>query len=68
MNDVSRHDSGRSHGSELRELSSVGCEELRLKTLVTATVDRLLHHAHLYRTSDDSIHLAQPLPERESLR
>ncbi len=52
----------------LWELSSVRCEELMLKTLLTATVDRLLHHAHLYRASGDSIHLAQPLPERESLR
>ncbi len=31
------------------------------KTLATATVDRLLHHAHLCQTSGDSVRLAQAL-------
>jgi IstB-like ATP binding protein len=29
------------------------------KTLATATVDRLLHHAHLCMTSGDSVRLSQ---------
>ena len=31
------------------------------KTLATATVDRLLHHAHLCQTSGDSIRLSQAI-------
>jgi len=34
-------------------------DELMPKTLATATVDRLLHHAHLCQTSGESIRLAQ---------
>ena len=36
-------------------------DELMPKTLATATVDRLLHHAHVCQTSGDSIRLAQAL-------
>ena len=38
-----------------------GFDELMPKTLATATVDRLLHHAHLCQTSGDSARLAQAL-------
>ena len=38
-----------------------GFDELMPKTLATATVDRLLHHAHLCQTSGDSVRLAQAL-------
>jgi hypothetical protein len=31
------------------------------KTLATATVDRLLHHAHLCQTSGESVRLSQAL-------
>jgi DNA replication protein DnaC len=31
------------------------------KTLATATVDRLMHHAHLCQTSGDSVRLTQAL-------
>ncbi|HWG61907.1 MAG TPA: ATP-binding protein [Streptosporangiaceae bacterium] len=31
------------------------------KTLATATVDRLLHHAHLCQTAGDSVRLSQAL-------
>ena len=34
-------------------------DELMPKTLATATVDRLLHHAHLCPTSGESVRLAQ---------
>src|SRR5205823_8583444 len=34
-------------------------DELMPKTLATATVDRLLHHAHVCITSGDSVRLAQ---------
>jgi DNA replication protein DnaC len=34
-------------------------DELMPKTLATATVDRLLHHAHLCQTSGESVRLAQ---------
>ena len=34
-----------------------GFDELMPKTLATATVDRLMHHAHLCQTSGDSIRL-----------
>ncbi|MEN3267153.1 IS21-like element helper ATPase IstB [Pseudonocardia sp.] len=36
-------------------------DELMPKTLATATVDRLLHHAHVCQTSGDSIRLTQAL-------
>lgn len=36
-----------------------GFDELMPKTLATATVDRLLHHAHVCITSGDSVRLAQ---------
>ena len=38
-----------------------GFDELMPKTLATATVDRLMHHAHLCQTSGDSIRLTQAL-------
>ena len=38
-----------------------GFDELMPKTLATATVDRLLHHAHLCQTSGDSVRLTQAL-------
>ena len=40
-------------------LHPAGFDELMPKTLATATVDRLLHHAHLCVTSGESIRLAQ---------
>ncbi|HEX3426317.1 MAG TPA: IS21-like element helper ATPase IstB [Acidimicrobiales bacterium] len=36
-----------------------GFDELMPKTLATATVDRLLHHAHICVTTGDSVRLAQ---------
>jgi DNA replication protein DnaC len=36
-----------------------GFDEIMPKTLATATVDRLMHHAHLCATSGDSIRLVQ---------
>jgi len=36
-----------------------GFDQLMPKTLATATVDRLLHHAHLCVTNGDSVRLAQ---------
>jgi DNA replication protein DnaC len=36
-------------------------DEIMPKTLATATVDRLLHHAHLAQTSGESIRLSQAL-------
>jgi DNA replication protein DnaC len=38
---------------------SAAFDELMPKTLATATVDRLLHHAHVCLTSGDSVRLAQ---------
>ncbi|NDV07200.1 ATP-binding protein [Rhodococcus sp. IEGM 248] len=38
-----------------------GFDELMPKTLATATVDRLMHHAHLCQTSGDSIRMSQAL-------
>src|ERR1017187_5607862 len=38
-----------------------GFDELMPKTLVTATVDRLLHHAHLCKTTGESVRLAWAL-------
>jgi IstB-like ATP binding protein len=42
-----------------------GFDELMPKTLATATVDRLMHHAHVCRISGDSIRLTQALEGRE---
>ena len=44
-----------------RTCTPSGFDELMPKTLATATVDRLLHHAHLCQTSGDSVRLAQAL-------
>ena len=38
-----------------------GFDTIMPKTLATATVDRLLHHAHLCQTSGDSIRLSQAM-------
>ena len=38
-----------------------GFDELMPKTLATATVGRLLHHAHLCQTTGDSVRLSQAL-------
>ena len=38
-----------------------GFDEIMPKTLATATVDRLLHHAHLCQTSGESVRLSQAL-------
>ena len=40
-------------------LHPAGFDELMPKTLATATVDRLLHHAHVVLTAGDSIRLTQ---------
>ncbi|WP_348774851.1 ATP-binding protein [Arthrobacter sp. AL05] len=42
-------------------LHPAGFDELMPKTLATATVDRLLHHAHVCQTSGESIRLSQAL-------
>jgi DNA replication protein DnaC len=39
-------------------------DELMPKTLATATVDRLLHHAHVCQTSGESVRLSQALSGR----
>lgn len=38
-----------------------GFDALMPKTLATATVDRLLHHAHVCQTTGESIRLTQAL-------
>jgi DNA replication protein DnaC len=38
-----------------------GFDELMPKTLATAIVDRLLHHAHVCQTSGDSVRLSQAM-------
>ena len=43
-----------------------GFDELMPKTLATATVDRLLHHAHVCQTSGDSVRLTQALARKRS--
>lgn len=43
-------------------LHPAGFDELMPKTLATATVDRLLHHAHVCQTSGDSVRLTQASP------
>jgi hypothetical protein len=45
-------------------LHPAGFDELMPKTLATATVDRLLHHAHICQTSGDSVRLSQALTGR----
>ena len=45
-------------------LHPAGFDELMPKTLATATVDRLLHHAHVCQTSGDSVRLTQALAGR----
>ena len=42
-------------------LHPAGFDALMPKTLATATVDRLLHHAHVCQTSGESIRLTQVL-------
>ena len=42
-------------------LHPAGFDELMPKTLATATVDRLLHHAHLCQTNGESIRLTQAM-------
>jgi DNA replication protein DnaC len=42
-------------------LHTAAFDELMPKTLATATVDRLLHHAHVCQTSGDSVRLSQAL-------
>ena len=39
--------------------SPAGFDELMPKTIANATVDRLLHHAHIVLTAGDSIRLTQ---------
>ena len=45
-------------------LHPAGFDELMPKTLATATVDRLLHHAHVCQTSGDSVRLTQAMAGR----
>lgn len=40
---------------------SAGFDEQMPKTVATATVDRLLHYAHVFQTAGDSIRLTQAL-------
>ncbi len=40
-------------------LHPAGLDELMSKTIANATVDRLLHHAHIVMTAGDSIRLTQ---------
>ena len=47
-------------------LAPDGFDELMPKTLATATVDRLMHHAHVCQTSGDSIRLTQALAGKGS--
>ena len=42
-------------------LHPAGFDELMPKTLATATVDRLLHHAHICQTSGESVRLTQAI-------
>ena len=42
-------------------LHPAGFDELMPKTLATATVDRLLHYAHICQTSGDSVRLTQAM-------
>ena len=45
-------------------LHPAGFDELMPKTLATATVDRLLHHAHICQTSGDSSASPKPSPAK----
>ena len=45
-------------------LHPAGFDELMPKTIATATVDRLLHHAHVCQTSGESVRLSQALSGR----
>ncbi len=45
-------------------LHPAGFDELMPKTIATATVDRLLHHAHVCQTSGESVRLSQALTGR----
>ena len=49
---------GRFHRSEPVPLS-VGFDTIMPKTLATATVDRLLHHAHVVLTEGTSLRLSE---------
>ena len=42
-------------------LHPAGFDELMPKTLATATVDRLLHHAHVCQTTGDSVRMTQAM-------
>ena len=42
-------------------LHPAGFDELMPKTMATATVDRLLHHAHVCQTSGESVRLTQAM-------
>ena len=42
-------------------LHPAGFDELMPKTLATATVDRLLHHAHVCQTSGESVRLSEAI-------
>jgi DNA replication protein DnaC len=42
-------------------LHPAGFDELMPKTLATATVDRLLHHAHICQTTGESVRLSQAI-------
>ena len=45
-------------------LHPAGFDELMPKTIAKATVDRLLHHAHVVLTAGDSIGSPKPRPAR----
>jgi len=45
-------------------LHPAGFDELMPKTIANATVDRLLHHAHLVATTGDSIRLTQATEDK----
>jgi DNA replication protein DnaC len=42
-----------------------GFDTIMPKTLATATVDRLLHHAHVVLTEGTSLRLTEPPPDQE---
>ena len=44
---------------DLHLFSPAGFDELMPKTIANATVDRLMHHAHVVLTAGDSIRLTQ---------
>jgi hypothetical protein len=58
---ASQHDTGHRSVAVSSNLHPSGFDELMPKTLATATVDRLLHHAHLCQTTGDSVRLSQAL-------